>query len=470
MRDTIVRMQDVVKRIDALAPQAVPEVEKNRARAELENFNQFEFTAREQWDVASAEFARIVRLDPSATYVPIEPPHLKVTLVSPEQPLDNLLPVALGARPELVSFRALTEAALKRWREEQFRPLLPAVYLRGGASELPDSMMFGAYTGGPNGSFGNLKARTDYELEVMWEIKNLGLGNAALMRQRRAEYDVTRQRAYQLQDTVAKEVVTAYAHVRSARSRVLRAEEELYQAEISAKYNYDGLGTFILVGGGVRLPVIRPQEAVVAMTALLQAYIHYYGTVADYNRAQFELYRALGNPAQLIPDLEQNPEGTGHSNPNPAPPGPASPKHPGKDMTGSQPPCPPGSPLAANDPAANAAAPTVAAGTPASAVNPAAAADASSTNRVMQVSAVADGNCATLIVKLPSSAELYCDGTKMTLTGGERSFVTPPLPPGRTYPYEIRIRWIGGDGKTIELARQVQVQAGQRTLVDFFSR
>ena len=46
--------------------------------------------------------------------------------------------------------------------------------------------------------------------------------------------------------------------------------------------------------------MIRPQEAVAAVQALAQAYNDYYGAVADYNRAQFRLYRALGHPAQML--------------------------------------------------------------------------------------------------------------------------------------------------------------------------
>ena len=37
-----------------------------------------------------------------------------------------------------------------------------------------------------------------------------------------------------------------------------------------------------------------------AIQALAQAYNDYYGAVGDYNRAQFRLYRALGNPAQFV--------------------------------------------------------------------------------------------------------------------------------------------------------------------------
>ena len=43
--------------------------------------------------------------------------------------------------------------------------------------------------------------------------------------------------------------------------------------------------------------------AVAAVQALAQAYGDYYAAVADYNRAQFRLYRALGRPAEaVLPD------------------------------------------------------------------------------------------------------------------------------------------------------------------------
>ena len=37
-----------------------------------------------------------------------------------------------------------------------------------------------------------------------------------------------------------------------------------------------------------------------AVQALAQAYSDYYGAVADYDRAQFRLYHALGHPAQAL--------------------------------------------------------------------------------------------------------------------------------------------------------------------------
>jgi uncharacterized protein (TIGR03000 family) len=447
VQDTIRRTKDMLRKIEKLAPELVPTVEVARARAQLAQFEQNEDSIREQGNVVSSSFVRIVRLDPSAMVVPLEPPHLQITLVAPEQPIENLLAVALAARPELVAYQALSQAALKRWREEQFRPALPAVYFRGASTQLPDSMMFGAYTGGGSGSFGNFRARADYEVAMMWEFRNLGFGNAAAMKERHAEYDVTRMQAFRLQDSVAAEVAEAYARVRSARARVTKAERELREAEISAQQNYLGLGELNRIGGNIVGLVIRPQEALASMQALLQGYRDYYGAIADYNRSQFQLYRALGNPAQVLPLLDpNNPNGNLLSNPNPSPPPPAAPPVPGA----------PAVPNAAG----------VVSETNKSVVA-AGVTDTLPANAVLQVSS---STSATMVVRVPVNAEVYCDGVKMSLTGSERKFVSPPLPTGRTFPYEIRAHWVGADGKPIDQTRLVQVQAGQRTLVDFLSR
>ena len=53
--------------------------------------------------------------------------------------------------------------------------------------------------------------------------------------------------------------------------------------------------------------VVRPQEVVAAFQTLEQSYRDFYGAAADYNRAQFRLYRALGHPAQCLTPAEITP-------------------------------------------------------------------------------------------------------------------------------------------------------------------
>src|SRR5262249_54192623 len=63
--------------------------------------------------------------------------------------------------------------------------------------------------------------------------------------------------------------------------------------------NLRGLSETVRAGDLLVL-VNRPQEAVAALQQLQQAYINYYTTANDYNRAQFRLFRALGYPAQRL--------------------------------------------------------------------------------------------------------------------------------------------------------------------------
>jgi outer membrane protein TolC len=298
--DIVRRTVAVLDRVESLAPELVPHVEVSRTRAQLAHFQEIEDSARERWYVASADLVRIVRLDPSVIVMPQEPPELKVTLVAPEMKVDELLLIALMSRPELVEFRALAQSALQRWREERWRPLVPSIYARGSGSQLPDAFAFGSFAASNNGSLRHFGGRDDWDVQVCWELRNLGLGNHAAMKATRSQYEISKMEVFRTQDIVGQEVAEAYAHVRSAANRVSKAEVELREAVQSANENYDGLGQVKRVGGNIRILVIRPQEVVAAEQALVQAYYSYYGAVGDYNRAQFQLYRALGNPAQAL--------------------------------------------------------------------------------------------------------------------------------------------------------------------------
>jgi hypothetical protein len=100
------------------------------------------------------------------------------------------------------------------------------------------------------------------------------------------------------------------------------AETEVQCATESADANLVALGQTKGTGAALTL-LVRPQEAVSAIQALSQAYVDYYGAVADANRAQFRLYRALGRPAQYVIQDQPGPTscGTATSLPLPIPVG-----------------------------------------------------------------------------------------------------------------------------------------------------
>jgi outer membrane protein TolC len=297
--DAAKRSEDLVARTEKLAKDLVNPVEVNRAKAEWSRRQQAVEDAHEQWQTASSELARLLRLDSAAVIVPVEPPHLRVELIDTSGSVDELIPVALQARPELASQQALVQATLARLKQEKMRPLIPSLALRGDGTEPGGTLSSGYFGGGQNSTLSNFTARNSLDLQVLWELQNLGFGNRALVRERRAENQAAVLEMFRVQDRVAAEVAQAHEQARRAANRIKFAEEGLKNAIESAQKNLEGLSQTRRIGEYLVL-VFRPQEVVAAIQALDQAYRDYYGATADSNRAQFRLYRALGRPAQLV--------------------------------------------------------------------------------------------------------------------------------------------------------------------------
>ena len=82
---------------------------------------------------------------------------------------------------------------------------------------------------------------------------------------------------------------------KSSAARVVQADRALRTAIITFNGNYEGLQQTTRLGN-VLVLVNRPQEAVFALQLLKLAFDEYFTTVADYNRAQFELLSRPGLP------------------------------------------------------------------------------------------------------------------------------------------------------------------------------
>ena len=239
----------------------------------------------------------MLRLDPAAVVIPLEPPHLQVTLISPKESVDALIPVGLTNRPELASQQAVVQATLIRLRQERMRPLIPSLVLQSNAT--PEELLGGGVYGTGTSSLNNWSGRSDWDAEVVWQFKNLGFGNRGLVTQRRGEQRQALVELFRIQDLVASEVTQAHAQVEAAAVRVEQAEAGLKAAIVSYQGNLRGLSETVRAGNLLVL-VNRPQEVVAALQQLQQAYINYYTSANDYNRAQFQLFRALGYPAQAL--------------------------------------------------------------------------------------------------------------------------------------------------------------------------
>ncbi len=316
--EAVKRAADLVARCEKLSPAVIPDVEVSRARTELGRRRFALDSAHEAWQANSADLARILRLDPAALVVPVEPPQFAITLLDTKTPLDDLIALGLTHRPELAAHQAAVQAHLALLQQERTRPFLPTVALRGNATNPAGTLAFGVFGGGINSRVGNFALRNSLDLQLTWELQALGLGNRAVIRRRQAESDEASLRLARLQDAIAAEVVQAHVRAERAEARVRIAAAALKDAQDTADKSIEGLGQTKRAGTLLVL-VIRPQEAAAAVAALDQAYRDYYGSVADYNRAQFQLHRALGHPPEAL--LEHVPPAPKEACVPPAPPG-----------------------------------------------------------------------------------------------------------------------------------------------------
>lgn len=304
--DVVQRGQRLVDRVSRLSEDLVPKAEVDRARRTLADAEQRAASAREEWRVASADLTQVLRLDPRAVIVPTEHDHLQLTLIDPARSIDDLIPIGLTNRPELASQQALVQAVLVRIRQEKLRPILPSILLTG--FQTPGGMrMQGGIFGTGNANTLNLwSLRNDVSIQFVWQLEGLGFGNLARIKERRGEQSRTVVELFKMQDAVAAEVSQTQANLQAAAVRVVQAERSVREALDTYDKNYEGLRQTKRFAN-ILIQIYRPQEAVEALEHLGVSYNEYFTTVADYNRAQFQMFHALGYPANEV--TIQNPPG-----------------------------------------------------------------------------------------------------------------------------------------------------------------
>ncbi len=224
-QDSVARARDLARGVGALGRGLAPAVEVERVNTLLADLEQQAASFRQDWRTSSTTLTRNLRLDPAAVVIPLEPPHLQVTLISPKECIDALIPVGLTNRPELATQQAVVQATLVRLRQERLRPLIPSLVLQSSAT--PTGFLGGGVYATGGDSLNHWSGRSDWDAEVVWQFKNLGLGNRGLVTQRRGERRQALVELFRIQDLVAAEVTQAHAQVEAAAVRVGRGGGEV---------------------------------------------------------------------------------------------------------------------------------------------------------------------------------------------------------------------------------------------------
>jgi len=232
------------------------------------------------------------RLDPRLVVAPVEPPETVFRLVADNLSLDALIVTGLGNRPELAEAQALVQATLVRLKQAKLRPFVPSLAFRYSG---------GGFGGGTNGFFGNFDARSDADVSLSWEIQNLGLADRAIAKQRASQKRTATLELMRTQDRVASDVVRSEKQRIAASRRMEAAGRAIPEAQASLALNLKNIRR------GAGLPgATRPIEVLQPVQALSQARTDHLEALIAYNRAQFRLNHALGNPSQVAPATAPN--------------------------------------------------------------------------------------------------------------------------------------------------------------------
>ena len=153
----------------------------NRARAEYDIRREQRVQLEGDVGIVSARLAHLLLLRPTVVLKPADMRIVPITLVPVESNVDELVNIAMANRPEVQEGRAFSAAAFARVRQARLAPLLPRVDF---------SYLGGTFGGGVNSQMGDFGSRGQGEVDVYWQLTNLGMGDAA--RTRSAKHSSTK--------------------------------------------------------------------------------------------------------------------------------------------------------------------------------------------------------------------------------------------------------------------------------------
>jgi outer membrane protein TolC len=268
------------------------EADAERAVTELFERDAELITTEALANQASAALAELIGLDQSVRYHPTDNFVVPHAIVPSEMTLPEALAVALLQRPDLKQQQTSVVRGLMALDSARLLPFSPNVFIGystgifGGGSNLVAQ---------PNGTttfargepaFGSFANRQDLDVMAYWSLLNLGIGNHALIDAAAARLRTAQWEEIAVLEQVRKEVAVAYRRSQIRLRRIRLGAEAMTDADVA--YHEDLIRTKNNVG----LPI----EVLDSLSLVERSRMQYLRAVMDFNRAQVDLYVALGQP------------------------------------------------------------------------------------------------------------------------------------------------------------------------------
>jgi outer membrane protein TolC len=262
------------------------EADANRAATQLARRESYIQAAEGEVLTASAMLCRVLNLDPSIRLRPTDAFLVPHPIVPDPISVAELIALGLLNRPELAAQRAAIAAALMNLDGAKILPFSPNTLVGFSA---------GGFAGGSNlvrPVFGGMSGREDLDVIMYWTIQNLGAGNVALIRLADAQLRVAKFQQIQILNQVRADVAEAYARTHARYNQIGTYEDAIRSGYLAFHEDLDRT----MFMGGNRPRDVLPIELLNSFDLLANARIEYVDAIVDYNRAQFAMYVALGQP------------------------------------------------------------------------------------------------------------------------------------------------------------------------------
>jgi len=246
-----------------------------RVQTQTKNYQIALRQAVEQQRVTGVDLARILHLDARVELLPQDAGLTRVTLIEPATAVNALVERALQSRPELKQNQALISAARESKKGAVYGPLIPSL----GAQ-----VFAGGLGGGPDGGPSNFGAEGDYLVGMSWRIGPGGLFDSGRVRASNARLAAAELGGAKLQDDITSQVVAGWTRLQSLSDQIVLAEGNLASASETLRLTRERKQ----FGVGVVLEDIQAEQE------LERARSQYVSALAEFNKAQYTLSRAVG--------------------------------------------------------------------------------------------------------------------------------------------------------------------------------
>jgi len=210
---------------------------------------------------------------------------LPLQIVNTNTSLETLIAKALASHPEIAQTHFALAAARDARKGVVYGPYIPTV----GAQ-----LFAGGLGGGRDGGDHTFGGSQDYQVTLGWRIGPGGLFDRGRIRAADARLNIAQLNTQKLADEIIRQVTEAHARVSSLAEQLATARRALTAADQSLRLTQQRKEFAI----GAVLENIQSEQD------LTRARLDYLTIVAEFNKAQYSLQRALGelNPSVVAKD------------------------------------------------------------------------------------------------------------------------------------------------------------------------